>query len=538
MALVKVNNLAAPLSGLDKLPMLRQLGLMVGFAAAIGLAVAIVLWAQAPNYRMLYGNLSSQEVLDISNALDQAGIQYQLNDVTGAIMVPSDNVHQARLQLAGLGLPKGSGTGYELLDKDQGFSTSQFIESARYQRALEGELARTISSLNSIQSARVHLGLPKQTGFLRDRKQPSASVMVTLYQGRQLSREQAASIVHMVASSIPNLHTDDVTVIDHTGRMLSEPDSADEMRQTSTRFDYRRKLEDYYVKRIENILAPIVGLEKVRAQVSAELDFTVTEQTQESFNPDLPAVRSEQSVEEHSTGSVIAGVPGTLSNQPPGAGATAEAEGENTPSGNSSRRMVRNYELDRTISRTRLPTGTVRRLSAAVVVDERQVVDEEGGVTREALSQEEIDRLTSLVKEAIGFSAQRGDTVNVINAPFQQPEAEASVPEPSLLEQPWLWDVARQALGALLVLVLIFGVLRPVLRSLASAADRTREPGERQGGGELQDDVLSLGNDGAPPQLAAPQAKLDEQINTAKAAVAQDPRRVAAMMKQWVESDG
>ena len=538
MALVKVDSLAAPLSGLDKLPIVRQLGLMVGFAACIGLAVAIVLWSQAPNYRMLYGSLSSQEVLDISTALDQVGIQYQLNEVTGAIMVPSDKVHEARLQLAGLGLPKGTGTGYELLDQDQGFSTSQFLESARYQRALEGELVRTISSLNSIQSARVHLALPKQTGFLRDRKQPSASVMVTLYQGRRLSREQAGSIVHMVASSIPNLRPDDVTVIDHTGRMLSDPEAADEMRQTATQFEYRRNLEEYYVKRIENILAPIVGLDKVRAQVSAELDFTVTEQTQESFNPDLPAVRSEQSVEEQNTGSVIAGVPGTLSNQPPGAGATVDAQEENAAPANSSRRTVRNYELDRTVSRTRMATGTVRRLSVAVVLDERHVVDEEGNAAREALSQEEIERLTSLVKEAVGFSVQRGDTVNVINAPFQQVEAE-SVPEPTLLEQPWLWDVAKQALGVLMVLVLIFGVLRPVLRGLAATAEKKREAQDGDAGqGELQDDVLSLGSDGSPPKLAAPQVNLDEHINAAKAVVAQDPRRVAAMMKQWVEGDG
>ncbi len=536
------NSLAASLAGIGKLPMVRQVGLMVAFAATVALGVAIVLWSQTPNYRILYGSLSNQEIVDITNVLDQNGIEYKLNDMTGAVMVAADRVHEARLKLAGLGLPKGRGSGYELLDKDQGFSTSQFIESARYQRALEGELARTIASLNSIQSARVHLALPKQSAFVRARKKPSASVMVTLYQGRTLSPDQAAAIAHMVASSIPNLETENVTIVDQHGRLLSTPETAEELRYTATQFEYRRQLEEYYIKRIETILAPLVGADSVRAQVVAELDFSITEQTQESFNPDLPAIRSEQTVEENRVGAASGGVPGTLSNQPPGGGATAgEAAAEQTGSRDTSRRVVRNYELDRTVSHTRMPTGSLRRLSAAVVVDERRSVAEDGTVTTEPLSDAEMERINSLVREAIGFSAQRGDSVNVINAPFQAPPPAEPAPEPGILEQPWVWDLGKQLAGLALLVFLILGVIKPVLKNLAEKG-RTQEVPVGPDGQLLLENMEGgaaalPGAEGAP-QLASPNKQYEDQLAAAKSMATQEPEKVAQVVRQWVESDG
>lgn len=546
----KASRLPASLVGLGELPLVRQLVLAVVFAAALAVGVAVLLWSQEPNYRILYASLSSTEALDISTALDQAGIEYQLNSMTGAIMVAGDIVHEARLQMAGLGLPKGRGTGYELLEKDQGFSTSQFAESARYQRALEGELARTISSLNSIQSARVHLALPKQSAFVRSRRKPTASIVVNLYQGRVMTAQQAASITHMVASSIPNLEAEDVTVVDQSGRLLSSPESADDMRYTATQFDYRRKLEDYYTKRVEMILEPLLGAKNVRAQISADLDFSVIEQTQESFNPDLSTVRSEQTFEEERVGGGgVGGVPGMLANQPPGAG-TTEAEvidERNRVPRNSSKRSVRNYELDRTLSHTRKPTGTVRRLSVAIVLNERTVVDAEGVVSSEPLSENEMDRITALVKEAVGFNEQRGDSINVINAPFQTAVPEV-IPEKELWEQPWVWDVAKQAAGVLGFLFLVFGVLRPVLKGLA----KTKEPevavamdenGQPIALDNLQEDRLSLGSDGSDGaggealQLEGPD-KYEESLAAAKSVVAEDPKRVAQLVKQWVEVDG
>ncbi len=547
MAATPENNLMASMSGIGKLPIVRQVGLMVAFAAAVAIGLAIVLWSQEPNYRMLYGSLSSQEVMNITAELDKNGIQYQLNELTGAIMVPADRVHEARLKLAGLGLPKGQGVGYELLEKDQGFSTSQFIETARYQRAIEGELARTISALNSVQSARVHLALPKQSAFVRARKKPSASVMLNLYQGRVMSAAQAASITHIVASSVPNLEVEDVTVVDQNGRLLSMPETADSMRYTATQFDYRKKLEEYYIKRIETILAPLVGVDKVRAQVVAELDFTAVEQTQESFNPEQSAIRSEQSIEENRGVSGAGGVPGTLSNQPPGGGRT---EGELMAEGgaaarNTSRRLVRNYEVDKTISHIRKPTGSLSRLSAAVVVDERRIVAEDGTVSTEALSEAEMERIRALVREAIGFSEARGDTVHIVNAPFQAGPEMEPLPEPGILEQPWVWDVAKQIAGLAVLAFLVFGVLRPVLKNLASTG---QEPAVTVGPDgqvlleNMAEDSVSIGADGEEvPQLAGPspaQQQYENQLTAAKGMATQDPAVVAQVVKQWVDRDG
>ncbi len=541
-------NISASLAGITELPIARQLMLMVGFAAAVALMVAVVLWSQAPSMKMLYGSLGSAEVMEITGALDKNAIPYQLNELTGAIMVDAASVHEARLKLAGLGLPKGQGTGYEILDQDHGFSTSQFLESARYQRALEGELVRTISSLNSIKSARVHLALPKQSAFVRMRKNPSASVMVTMYQGRVMRPEQASSIVHLVASSIPNMEVEDVTVIDQNGRLLSQTEVANEMRQTSTQFDYRKKLEEYYIKRVETILAPLVGINSVRAQVVVDLDFTISEQTQETFNPDLPAIRSEQTVEEQRSGNGAFGVPGMLTNQPPGAGTTnVDGGGAEGGTSNSSRRAVRNYELDRTISHTRMPYGSLRRLSAAIVVDERQVVAEDGTVTSEPLTEQEMTRINSLVREALGFSAQRGDSVNIINAPFQAAPAPEALPEPSLMEQPWVWDVAKQLAGLLIVLIIIFGVLKPVLKGLAKKDDAVDTPGASQAVGpdgqplpldDLANDTVTLGTDGDTLKLSGPDKHYEDHLAAAKSAATSDPQLVAAVVKGWVDSDG
>lgn len=529
MALVKAENIGNQIEGMSSMPLFRQLGMMVALAATVALAVAIVLWVKEPTYRMLYGSLSDQEMMEITQVLDQAGIKYDINSSTNAVLVDAGRVHDARMQLAGQGLPKGSGTGYELLDKDQGFGTSQFIETARYQRAIEGELSRTIGSLNNIQNARVHLAIPKQSAFVRNRKKPSASVMLNLYQGRAMTKGQAHSIAHLVASSVPNLEMEDVTVVDQNGRLLSRPDGETEFGQSSNQFEYRKNLEQYYTSRIEQILEPIVGMGKVKAQVVADLDFTVTEQTHESYNPDLPSIRSEQTIEEESSAAAAkGGLPGALSNQPPGAAALNEAAGEGANSGtsNNSRRVVRNYELDKTISHTRYQTGEIKRLSAAVVIDNKQ--GEDGSVP---LSDEELTRINGLVKEAIGFNPARGDSVNIINAPFIT-EAEAEpLPETSLLDQPWIWDAGKQLAGLALVLFLVFGVLKPVLKSLAEkgAAVRHSAPSSNND--------MALQGPAAMPAL--PNARAYETtLETAKAVAQQEPQRVAQVVREWVDKDG
>jgi len=508
MALVKTDDVVLPSRGFNGLSLLRQLGLMVGLAASVAIGFSIVQWSQDPSYRMLYSNLSEQDAADISNSLQSAAIPYKVDPNTGAILVAGNSVHEARLNLASQGLPRGGGVGFEMLDKDQGFGVSQFMEGARYQRALEGELARTIASLNRVRGARVHLAIPKQTAFARARRKPKASVTVDLFAGRVLDEGQITAISHMVAASIPSLEVSDVTVIDQKGRLLTSSDSSADMRVSSTQFNHRKRLEDYYIKRIEGILSPIVGAEGVRAQVSADIDFTVTEQTQETFNPDLPAIRSEQTLEERRNGSqTLSGVPGSLSNQPP-ANTTADGS-RGTVS--STIRATRNYELDRTISHVRSGGGNIKRLSVAVVLDDKHSIDENGDVIRVPLTDDEVKSITSLVKEAIGFNGQRGDSVNVINTRFKLPAEVEPLPEPSFMDNPELWDTGKQVLAGAVVFFLLFGVLRPVLRELAAKGEAMPAQVMIQGqpAGGMQNDQLTLSADGGKPQQQNHESNFD-----------------------------
>lgn len=539
MAVVTSDKVVMPARGFYGLPLLRQFGLMTGLAASVAIGVAVVLWSQKPSYRMLYSGLAEQDSAAVVQSLQKSGITYELADGTGTVLVPADRVHEARLKLAGEGLPKGVGAGFELLDSQKGFGVSQFMENARYQRALEGELAQTIASISSVRAARVHLAIPKQTAFVRSQKKPTASVMVDLYAGRSLDEGQVAAIGHMVAASIPNLDVDQVTIVDQQGRLLTQPDAGDDMRLTATQFDYRKRIEAYYTKRIEDIVTPIAGFGAVKAQVNADLDFTVTEQTQESFNPNPPAVRSEQTVEEKTTSALQAGgVPGSLSNQAPSAAAAAAET--TAPGGSSVQRTTRNYEIDKTISHTRRNGAAIRRLTAAVVIDDRTTVDEDGETVREPLTEEELTRITNLVKEAIGFSAERGDSVNVINQSFTLPPAPEEMPEPSLFASANLWDMAKQALAIAAVAFLIFGVLRPVLRELAAKGKAAPPAALLQGAGQMAEDQLTLSGGARPaglPAGAGAGGGYDSNLSAARTLAAQDPKRTAQVVRNWVAAE-
>ncbi len=551
MALVKTEEIVSQSRGFNSLPFLRQLGLMIGLAASVAIGVAAVLWSQTPNYSLLYSNLSEQDVSEIVQALQQVDIPYKLSKDATTVMVPDKHVHDARLKLASQGLPKGMGIGFEILQQDQGFGVSQFMENARYHRALEGELARTIASLQKVRSARVHLAIPKQTAFVRSRKKPSASVTVDLYAGRTLGEEQVAAIAHMVAASVPDMDVEQVTIIDQRGRLLTAPEGSSDLRLTATQFEHRRRVEEYLIKRIEDILTPIMGEGAVRAQVSADIDYTVVEQTRESYNPDLPAIRSEQTIEEQSTGSSLAaaGIPGSVSNQPGAAGEQDAAGGQPAEGASaapaqpstSTRRVTRNYELDKTISHTRSGGGTIRRLSVAVVVDDKTVINEDGEAVKKPLSQEELDRLTSLVKEAVGFDALRGDRVNVVNTAFTQPPEPEPLPEPSLLESGMLWDIGRQAAGVLLVLFLVFGVLKPVMRELASKGKALPAAAGSAALPEgMTEDQLTLSGPQGMAQLPPgqqQQSDYEANLTAARTLAAQDPKRVAQVVNNWVSNE-
>ncbi len=539
--------MAQTAQGFGGLPAVRQIGLMVGLAASVALGVAVALWSQTPTYSLLYGNLSQRDAAAVTDALQKSNIPFKIDETSGALLVASTQLQNARMKLASDGLPKGTSNGFEMLSEDQGFGTSQFVEAARYQHALENELAQTISSLRNIEGARVHLAIPKRSVFLRQQEKPTASVVLNLYAGRGVDEGQVASIVHLVASSVPHLSPDQVTVVDQQGNLLTTRESAAAAGMSSTQFAYNRKVEDTYIKRIEDLLSPMVGGGKVRAQVAAELDFTVTEKTQEVFNPDLPALRSEQTSEDKmSSSSAALGVPGTLSNQPPGGGTTTAptdpavaTDTATESSGNTSKRSTRNFELDKTISHTRLASGEIRRLSVAVVLDDKQSVDAEGQVTRTPWTPEDIAKFTTLVKEAIGFNTQRGDSVEVINASFIPMPEQEPLPEPAIWEQPWLWDVLKQAAGAIAVLLLIFGVLKPTLRSLTekgvAAPAMVTGPAAEGGVGE---DQVSIGGPRNAGSLAAPQQQYEQQIAAAKGMIQQDPKRVAQVVKTWVNEDG
>ncbi|HEB63246.1 MAG TPA: flagellar basal body M-ring protein FliF [Gammaproteobacteria bacterium] len=531
--------------GLNKLTILRQIGLMVGLAASVAIGVAVVLWSQAPNYQQLYNGLSETDMVSVTAALQSSGVDFKMVHGSGTVLVPADQVQKLKLSMASQGLPAGKATGFEILDQEQSFGTSQFIEKVRYQRALEGELAKTISSMRNVQSARVHLALPKQSVFVRNRKPPTASVFVNLVSGRSLSEDQVAAIAHLVASSVPDLTNGNVSITDHKGRLLSAKKRSMGMEMNSEQFEYKHRLENYYIKRIEEIISPMVGIEGVRAQVTADLDFTVSELTEERFEPDQMAIRSEQITERRTQGANgIGGVPGALTNQPPeeavlvdGEAGVVGAGGEaKNSTSNSSRRAVRNYELNKKISHIRNPTGTVQRLSVAVLVNERSSTNEEGVVESQPLTENEIANITTLVKETIGFDEARGDRVSVVNASFYVPEV-GVVPEAGLMDNPMLITFSKQFLGWLMVLILIFAVLRPVLRSLAEkgaaappVADVAALPdGSNDGGavGQLENRSVAVQEEPSPNAL-------DNRMVAAKAIVDQDPKRVAQVVKEWI----
>jgi len=531
-------------------PVVRQLLVMIGIAASVALGVAIVLWSQTPGYSLLFGNLAPKEATEVLGALQQAGIDYKVDQGSGAVMVPSASVQEARMKLAGEGLPRSNSIGFELLQKETSFGTSRALEKARFHHALEGELARTIGTLANIESARVHLATPKQSVFIRKRKKPSASVVVKLYGGRILERQQVSAIVHLVASSVPELEASRITVVDNRGNMLRSPRDNLEMTLSGSQFDYTKRLEEHYRQRVSDILEPILGIDNVRAQVTAAVDFTVTEQTEERFNPDLPALRSEQIDEQATTQTPVQGIPGALSNQPPAAGsapevAEAATDGEGAPATplNTSKRATRNYELDKTISHTRLSSGQLRQLSVAVVVDDRVVADADGAIQRSPRSPEEISRITQLVKKAIGFDATRGDSVQVINAAFMAPPVTELLPEVPVWEQPWVWDLAKQAGGILLVLMLILFVLRPTMKRLTAPPvieriDGSVEGAEGEAGEGAEGGAMALERKGSEALgLPGPEG-YEDTLEAARQMVDEDPKRVAQVVKSWVGEDG
>ncbi|MBF0254988.1 MAG: flagellar M-ring protein FliF [Gammaproteobacteria bacterium] len=535
---------AIPTIPLSQNPMLRQLGVMVGIAISVAIGVAVVLWSQTPNYALLIGNMAQKDASEIMDVLRSAQIEFKVDENSGAVMVPSAKLSEAKLKLASAGLPRTEEVGFELLQQERGFGSSRLVEAARYQKAMEGELARTISTIGSIQSARVHLAMPKRSVFVQPRKVTSASVAVKLFPGRALEPGQVESIVHLVASSVPELEPGQVPVVDHKGTLLSGRQDDRALAMSTRQFEYTRQLEEHYKRRVEDILAPMIGVDGVRAEVTADLDFNQTEQTEERFNPDAQAVRSGQLSERERNAGNPEGVPGALANQPAAAGVAPEqaAGGEGGGAGgtqSSSKNTTRNFEVDKTVSHTRNAIGRLRKLSVAVVVDDLLVAGADGAAVRRERTPEEIERITQLVREAVGFDQQRGDSVRVINAAFMLPVEPEPLPELPIWQQPWFLDLVKQVGGVLVVLALIFGVLRPTIHRLthvpepeAVETEAAKEERER-----LEADSNGLaaltGPDGRPLMLTGKES-YEQVLDAARGLIKDDPKRVAQLVKVWV----
>jgi len=522
-------------------PSLKPLALLIGIAAAVAAGVVIVLWSKEPTYSLLYGNLGQQDAAQIAQALDTNNIPYKIDG--GTITVPADRVHDARLKLASQGLPEGDG-GFAVMSKEPGFGVSQFMEGARYQHALETELARTISNLQPVEGARVHMALPRQSAFVRDRRPPSASVFLQMKPGRRLETEQVTAIVNLVASSIPELEADQVTVVDQQGRLLSAPEGNDEMAAREKQLEIARGMEERYTQRVEQLLAPLVGPGRVRAQVVADVELSTTEEAREQYRPESQIVRSEQTAEESSrNGAGPQGVPGALTNQPPtpgvalppnvpagaqAANAAAQPVAPNTPPDNTSKQSTRNYEIDRTVAYTRQPAGRLKRLTVAVLVDNLRATDDEGNVKETALTPEQLENMTKLVKDAVGFDQARGDSVNVVNASFKgelTPEEVQEDPIP-LWERPLIRDIAKLLAGLIVVLVIVLMVVRPLIRGLLASPRMAYAP-----------TALPPGQSSLPAHAAGPSLDYDGQISQARSMVTQDAARVAQVVKTWVGDD-
>lgn len=554
----KINTFAAntPLAvmqnNISRQPITKQIMFLLAIAASIAVGGYVFMWSQTPSYQVLFSGMEAQESSEVATVLQQMKINYKLDPTSGALLVPASDVQGLRLRLAAEGLPRSSAQGMEILSQEQGFGTSQFIEQARYQRAMEQELARSVSELQNVRSARVHLAIPKQSVFVRERKPPTASVVVNLYAGRTLERGHIAAITHMVAASVPNMKSSDVTVVDQRGNLLSQPERSSSMALSDTQLEFTQKLEQLYISRIEDILTPIVGMNGVRAQVVADVDFTVTEQTQESYNPDLAALRSEQLAEEERVGGLgPMGVPGALTNQPPGGGVAPEqavqenvgADGEvvaNTVTpGSSTRRSTRNFELDRTISHSRLAPGSIRKLSVAVLVDEPTSADAEGNVITTPLSDAQMARINTLVMDAIGFNMARGDSLNVVSAPFVTPIEAEPLPAIPLWEQPWVWEIGKQVLGALVVLFLIFGLIRPAFRDLNKSPDKQLTNQSADTDGMTAEQVLAASSKNGEDiaKLTTGSERVEQHLTNIRSLVQQDPALVAQVVKNWAASD-
>lgn len=526
---------------------LSSVSMLFGLAAVLALSIAVIMWASRPDYTTLMDNMSDSDVSAVSAILMANKIPYRIDNVTGNLLVANDKKQQAKMLISAEGLPNSSPLGYELLKQDSTLGTSQFLETARYQHALETELSRSISSMRNINSARVHLALPKRTAFMRKKERTSASVMVKVAGGRQLEKNQISSIAYLVSSSVPYLEVANVTVVDQWGNLLSNSMSDKGMEHSQKHFEYKQEIESLYVDRIESMLAPIFGYGRVKVQVNADMDFTRVESTQELFDSDVDKIRSEQIIDQQQTGSLGAiGIPGALTNQPPAGGTVeqtpADEEQANAqPPSNTNRNSVRNYELDKTIRHVQQPVGEIQKITVAVVADDWITVGEDGSQVRTELSGEDFALIRGIVREAIGFNEERGDSVSVYNKSFQTIEVE-EIPEIPIWKQGWFVTLIKQVVAGLAILIIIFTIVKPTMKTLqgrfveSTAAPNAALPAPASSQGSVNEVVGN--NHETLKAMGVEYPNYVEQLAMAKQLVEQDPKQVAKIVKNWVTDNG
>ncbi len=525
----------------------NKLLLLAGVAAVIAVMTVFWLWSQQPDYRVLFSNYSDKDGGSIVAALEKMNVPYKFSESGTAILVPAAQVHQARLKLASDGLPKGGNIGFEILE-NQKFGVSQFVEQVNFQRALEGELERSIQSIGAVEMARIHLAIPKASVFVRDQQKPTASVLLNLRAGRSLDAQQVGAVVHLVASSVPDLPATNVTVVDQNGNLLS--DTSKKMGANNldpTQLKYVDDIQQSIAKRVESIITPIVGAKNVRAEASAEIDFSSLEQAAETYKPNQKpedvVVRSMQSNESLSSNGngFAAGVPGALSNQPP-ANATAPITapaGAETAAGtataavpvDSQKNVTTNYEVDKTVRYVQQAMGGIKRLNVAVVVNNMPVVDKKGKVTYRPLTTAEKQQINDLAMQAMGFNKERGDSLTVVNSSFAGEPAEI-VPEVPLWKSPETIEYAKDALRFIVGIVVLFMLysraLKPMLNKLMTASPKQLNAPDGE------DAIVNLS--GVQAKLAAP--AFDQNLVAAKQMAKENPRMVANVVANWTNGNG
>ena len=560
----------------NRLSSQQKIIFMVAIAAIIAVIVGTILWSRQPDWKVLFSNLNEKDGGSIAAVLEQQNIPHRYSD-SGALLVPAERVHEVRLKLASQGLPRGGMVGFELME-NQKFGVSQFAEQVNYQRGLEGELARTIQSIGSVQSARVHLAIPKPSVFVREEQKPTASVMLNLYPGRALDAGQIAGITHLISSSVPQLPSSNVTVIDQSGALLSQLKSKlTEAGLDPAQIKYVREVENSIIKRIDEILSPLLGQDNFKVQVAADVDFSQTEQTAETYRPNnMPestSIRSQQNNETASVNQAAGGVPGALTNQPPvpataplttppvgnapaqagqparpgeqppgkvdAAGVTAPLNAAGQPISTTKNATI-NYELDKTIRHTRQGMGNIRRLSAAVVLNHRKDVDKAGKPITKPIPDAEMKQINELVREAMGFTRERGDSLSVANAPFTAiDKSESELPiwkDPENVS--FLKDILKYLLIAGIVAFLYLKVIQPTLKTMFPPPES-----DKPGAGEGEGGLFGAGgvSGGAEEGEEGATVHIDHfavKVQKARDLAAKDPKAIANMIKDWMGSNG